>query len=569
MGSIGHVLFLAGHVAACVSANLAVAQNPLVPPEGRPVATIDAKARWQIEPAYRGISAAAPVGEGVELRADLDWRDPPRRSGVVWVEQAAISELSDSSPNGVFVTLHCAGQELSNGQLEHDAQLRKTAPPAAFRVCTGLRDSDGNVFWGMGIPVVADGSPTTAGMYSEMRFPLPLGFRSERFDPTRIRAVGVRLDIIDDKRRTYSGAVTIDNLRIVAMPDEFRAHRERIAERIGRENWLTAIKLRAEAGRPDSVPSDPRAARTGSQAPATVPLAEFCENIGVNYPWPAGFYAGVGRRPWKPEQAGFSTCADRIAEDFEYLARHRVRLVRVFLFCDARTGIVADDRGMALDPFALDDIRALLSAAERCPSLRLAPALFDFLIADGVQQEDSNPVGEHPDWIADPVKRRSLFDAIQPALDLLCAHPQVAFIDLMNEPENAAAVDADAMWMFLRELAERVHRHPRRMLCTVGSANAVYAPFWRSTGIDFSTGHWFAKTDATHPLGDHSDALPAAATIMTEVDPGVGVESALSKLWQAGFRGGLFWSLNAGDAYEFRGAPAEAFQRWVEQRMPH
>ena len=541
---------LAAFVTVCASVNKGVAQDPLLPPEGRTMAAFGSSDRWQIDPAYGGITAVARADGSVELRVDLDWRDPKRRSGVVWVSAADSEsrkpELSDFSDRGVFGTLRCQG-----------------IPPVAFRACTGLRDDGGNVFWGRSIPVDVGGAPTTAGMYPELRFPLPQGFRSERFDPTRVAAVGIRLDVIDDKRRTFNGSVKIGSLRIVVMPDELRAQRNQIAERIGRENWLNNIKP-PQARAQTHAASAPAA----SQASTATPIAEFCENVGVNYPWPVGFYAGVGRRPWNPGQAGFSHCANQMAADFEYLARHHVRLVRVFLFCDARTGIVAQDGAMTLDPFVLDDIRTLLSAARQFPSLRLAPVLFDFLIADGVKQEDSYPVGEHPDWIAEPAKRRALLDAIQPAIDLLCAEPQVAFVDLINEPEHAAAVGADDMWFFLRELAERIHRHPRRMACTVGSANATYAPFWLSTGIDFPTSHWFAKTDATHPLGDRSAALPVAMTIMTEIDPGAGVGEALTRLWESGFRGGLFWSLNAGDAYEFRGPPAQAFKRWVEQRMP-
>lgn len=530
----------------CASATAARGQDLLLPPEGRLAQAIDTNVRSHIDPSRRGISSTQPADGGIELRADLDWRDPIRRSGALWIDLPETRAFSSEASDGVFVTLRCQIKPEPPGT----ASAAPAPAPAAFRACTGLRDADGNVFWGRGFPVLPDGASTTAGFYPELRFPLPQGFRSQRFDPDRISSVGVRLDVIDDKRRNFNGIVRIDALRSVAMPDELRSSRRRIAERIGREIWLTSLKP-----------------RPASSAPAAVPIAAFCENSGVNYPWPAGFYAGVGRRPWSPDQPGFSACAAKIAEDFAYLDQHRVRLVRVFLFCDARTGIVASERGMQLDPFALDDIRALLCAAEKFPALRLAPVLFDFLIGDGVQTEDGNLVGEHVDWIVDPDRRQALLNGLQPAIDLLCDHPQVAFVDLINEPEHAAAVDADAMWLFVRDLAERVHRHPRRMVCTVGSANAIYAPFWLSAGIDFATCHWFGKTDATHPLGDHSDALPVATAIMTEIDPSVGVDAALTKLWQSGFRGGLFWSLNADDAYEFRGPPAEAFKHWVDQRI--
>jgi len=506
--------------------------DPPLPPEGDRLAGQAGSRRWRIDDSYGGVEALTQEGGATRLQCNLDWQDRRGRSGVVWVDVREGGSPIDMSERGVFVTLHCR-------------QTLTGAPLIGFRASTGLRDADGNVFWGKGCEVVADGLPATAGAYPETRFPLPQGFCGLDFDPARVVEAGLRLDVIDDKRRVFAGGVSINDLRVVAMPAEVRTERDRIANRLGRANWLGALAARAP----------------GTQA-AALPIAEFRRNVGVNYPWPPGRYPSVGRRAWNAEEGGFSACVEQVVQDFEYLASHGVRLVRVFLFCDGRTGIVDDGRGgLALDAFVLPDVRALLAAVEKFESLRLAPVLFDFLIADGVEREDFALVGEHADWLADAGKRGALLDAVQPVIDVLCAHPQVAFIDLMNEPEHAAAVGADDMWAFLAQLAERVHRHPRRMRCTVGSANALYAPFWLSTGIDFPTCHWFEKIDASHALGQHAPALNPHVTLMTEIDPGVGVAAALARLRQAGFGGGLFWSLNAGDAYEFRGGPAEALKR--------
>jgi hypothetical protein len=514
-------------------------QRPSLPPEGPLVATLAAASAWRIDSVQRGVEAFELADDTAILTCRLDWKDRHRRTGAVWIDVTNAGLPVDMSRSGVFTAAGCRRADA-------------TAPLANFRISTGMRDVDGNVFWGKGYEVTADGRPVTTGSYPETRFPLPGGFLAERFDPTRVTAVGVRLDVLDDKRRSFSGPVTVAAPRIVALPAELRTRRQRIAEKIGRANWMNTL-----------------AAQRDTRPVAQVPLASFCENVGVNYPWPRGFYAGLGQRLGDSTQGGFSTCVDGIVEDFEYLARHEVKLVRVFLFCDGRCGLVSDGRGgLTLDPLVLPDLRALLAASEKTESLRLVPVLFDFLLADGVERESFGLVGEHPDWIRDDRTRWALLDAVQPAIDLLCTHPRVAFIDLMNEPEHAAAVDADELWTFLSELAERVHRNPRGVRCTVGSANAVYAPFWLSTGIDFPTCHWFEKTDATHKLGQHSAALDPGTTLLTEIDPTVGVKTALTGVWQAGFRGGLFWSLNGDDAYAFRGTAAEAFKAWVDEHFP-
>jgi hypothetical protein len=544
-------------------------ERPL-PPEGPRVATLGAQYNWHPDDLCPGITSISHEAGRTQLMCALDSKDRKRRHGGVWIDVASTNAPTDFSQRGVFVTVRA---------------------PAGF-VCrdntgcslsVGLRDADGNVFWSEGTGIMAVDEPTTAALYPEMRFPLPLTFCSERFDPKRVTAIGARLKLDDRKGATFAGAVTVEDARVVSLPDELRARRDRIAERIGRENWMSTIAARAtqrKAENPsasgatgslparalaDKPPVAPLREEPGGLGPKPVPIAEFIENVGADFPWPKDVYPSVGRRPWDPSRGGFSACKGQLARDFEYLAAHHVRMIRMFIFCDAQTAVAEDERGrLVLDPKVLPDIRALLDVLGRFQSLRLVPALFDFHIADGLERNGLAKVGEYPEWLTNLAKRTELLDAVQPAIDMLCSHPQVAFVDLMNEPEHAGGVGIDDMRAFISELAARVHRHPRGVRCTVGSATAIFAPFWLSTGIDFATCHWFDKIDPSHPLGQRSAALDPNACLMTEVDPGPDVAESLTTLWQAGFRGAWLWSLNAGDEYDFRGPPAEALRRWVE-----
>lgn len=501
------------------------------PSEGKRIETLGPGRTWRSDDVCLGVTSVTHKDGHTLLNCEMDSLDRRRWHGGAWIDVAGV----DFSRCGVFATMRApAGFVCRNN--------------TGCSLSVGLRDADGNVFWSEGEGFMAADEPTTVGLYPEMRFPLPLTFCSERFDPRRVTAVGVRIQIDDRNRVTFARDVTVDDVRIVAMPDDLRTKRDAVAGRIGRENWMSTI-----------------AARAAQKKAAPVPIGEFIENIGVDLPWPKDVFPSVGGRTWNPSHGGVSACREQLAKDFEYLAAHHIRMVRVFIFGDCLTGIVTDERGrLAIDSMVLPDIRVLLDVAERFKSLRLVPVLFDFHMADGIDRNGLALVGEHPDWVTSAARRAELFDAVQPAIDLLCSHEQVAFIDLMNEPEHAAGVGIDDVRTFLTELAVRVHRHPKGTRCTVGSATAIYAPFWLSTGIDFATCHWFDTIDPSHPLGRRSAALDPNASIMTEVDPRPDMAASLTTLWQEGFRGAWFWSLNAGDQYKFRGPPAETLKRWVE-----
>ena len=118
---------------------------------------------------------------------------------------------------------------------------------------------------------------------------------------------------------------------------------------------------------------------------------------GCNYPWSTDgttvFYGmDFGANLWGTH-VGVSTRRQEVARDFLQMARLGFTVVRWFVFCDGRSGIEYDDRGMPMgpDPHLFTDIDAALDIA-RSVDIQLVLVLLDHRwMFEGV-----------PDMIADP-----------------------------------------------------------------------------------------------------------------------------------------------------------------------
>jgi hypothetical protein len=118
---------------------------------------------------------------------------------------------------------------------------------------------------------------------------------------------------------------------------------------------------------------------------------------GCNYPWSTDgttvFYGmDLGANVWGTH-VGVSTRRQEVARDFLQMARLGFTVVRWFVFCDGRSGIEYDDRGMPMgpDPHLFTDIDAALDIA-RSVDIQLVLVLLDHRwMFEGV-----------PDMIADP-----------------------------------------------------------------------------------------------------------------------------------------------------------------------
>jgi hypothetical protein len=290
--------------------------------------------------------------------------------------------------------------------------------------------------------------------------------------------------------------------------------------------------------------------------------------IGVNLPW-VGYGTDVGASAWFPE-GGISrqpSARDTLDRAFAVLARDGIPLARVFLLCDARSGVVFDAAGFprGIDQAVLPDIDALLDAARR-HGIGLLPVLFDFHFCGPQQTINGVQLGGRSRVLIDPGARTALIETvIRPIVERYATDPAVIAWDVMNEPEwclggglfsKRPAVPFVALQHFLGEAAQRI-RELATQPVTVGCAGTWALDLVTPIGLDFYQVHWYdrfgwpalARPVAGHGLldrpvilGEFSGRSPRIADVLVTAK-------------QAGYEAALVWSVLAQD--EYSGYPAE------------
>ncbi|MFQ5953360.1 MAG: hypothetical protein ACE5JK_08200, partial [Candidatus Omnitrophota bacterium] len=202
---------------------------------------------------------------------------------------------------------------------------------------------------------------------------------------------------------------------------------------------------------------------------------------GCNLPWLTyGFDIGLGANGETHE--GFSTPAKRAAL-YQELSRWSGGVVRVFLFCDLRSGVTFDGSGTTtgFTDHVYEDMDALLDAA-RALGVKIIPVFFDKTLGDKVSDESGYPVGEHPDLITDPAKRAALHNLIAQFVRNYAGSDEVFAYDAMNEPVEATAVTTSEMQTFLSELIGVIHTEDPGTPVTIGARDEGTVTNW--TGLD-------------------------------------------------------------------------------------
>jgi hypothetical protein len=276
--------------------------------------------------------------------------------------------------------------------------------------------------------------------------------------------------------------------------------------------------------------------------------------VGVNLPW-IGYGTDVGASLWFPE-GGLSRrpeALERLDRTLAALARDGVAVVRVFLLCDARSGVRFDDQGVpiGIDEAVLPDIDAMVASARR-HQIGLMPVLLDFhlcgvpTIVNGVQ------LGGHSRLIADPDAGAVFIDrVIRPIVERYASDEAVIAWDIFNEPEWCLrkAVSFEALQRFLGDAVTRVQQTATQPV-TIGSAGTWRLDLVRPLGLDFYQIHWYdrfgwpalARPVADLGLGDRPVILGEFA------GRGTRIADVLEAARHAGYEGALIWSVLAEDA---------------------
>lgn len=294
--------------------------------------------------------------------------------------------------------------------------------------------------------------------------------------------------------------------------------------------------------------------------------------IGVNLPW-VGYGTDVGASAWFPDGglARQPAALDALDRAFAALARDGIPLARVFLLCDARSGVVFDADGFprGIDQAVLPDIDALLDAARR-HGIGLLPVLFDFHFCGPPQSINGVQLGGRSRVLTDPGARTSLIETvIRPIVERYAADPAVIAWDVMNEPEwclggglfsKRPSVPFGAMQQFLGEAARRI-RELATQPVTVGCAGTWALDLVTPIGLDFYQVHWYDRFGwpaLARPVAEHG--LLDRPVILGEFSGrSPRILDVLVTAKQAGYEAALVWSVLAQD--EHSGYPAEFRRR--------
>ncbi|HNS32941.1 MAG TPA: WD40 repeat domain-containing protein [bacterium] len=285
----------------------------------------------------------------------------------------------------------------------------------------------------------------------------------------------------------------------------------------------------------------------------------FAKYSGCNLPW-INYGWDVGRNPWGGEHKGFSANKGRLYEDFSFLMENGAGIVRVFIFCDMRSGMIFDESGFPVrfDEFVEEDFMALLDAAEKT-GLLLIPVVFDYTIADGVMTEDVSEVGEYPQLFIDNAKKKALLKIFGGFFRKFGSHPSVFAWDIINEPEHLRNVPEEKIYGFVKDFIYLLRRNAPRGSVTVGLLNRNSMAGWIESELDIYQFHYFDSFESDYPLNYPVVKLGLDKPVIAGELETTDIPGKLTVVWKNGYKGGLFWALNDGGFRE----NARLFRSWM------
>ncbi|MCX6552888.1 MAG: hypothetical protein NTY02_18115 [Acidobacteria bacterium] len=293
--------------------------------------------------------------------------------------------------------------------------------------------------------------------------------------------------------------------------------------------------------------------------------------VGANLPW-LSYGNDFGASAWQPDGGvGAGGRRTRLREALRPLSAGGLSVVRWFLFCDGRAGLVTGGDGgvVGLDAYVWRDIDAALDELDRA-GLRAIFVLVDFHwfkpahVVQGVQ------LGGRARWLIDPVQRARVFDCVlAPLFDRYGQSPAVVAWDIVNEPEWVTGrvpwmpwrrrVSRRDMRAFIGDTVSLLHErtvHP----ATVGSTSTRSLPLVQGLGLDLYQAHWYDPLELRAPLGRPVAELDLDRPILLGEFPtrgsGRSPDAIVDTARGAGYAGALAWSALASDS-------ASGDRRWV------
>jgi len=282
--------------------------------------------------------------------------------------------------------------------------------------------------------------------------------------------------------------------------------------------------------------------------------------VGVNLPW-VGYGTDVGASLWFPD-GGLSrqpAALERLDRTLASIARDGLSVVRVFLLCDARSGVRFDADGfpLGIDETVLPDVDALLTAARR-HHVGLMPVLLDFHLCGAPAIVDGVQLGGRSRIVADRDAGMAFIDRVlRPIVERFGTDDAVIAWDVFNEPEwclrgrsvpGRTAVSFESLQRFLGETVRCVQRSARQPV-TVGCAGTWRLDLVTPLGLDFYQVHWYDRfgwSALARPVAELG--LQDRPVILGEfAGRGRRIAGVLDAAKRAGYEGALVWSVLAED----------------------
>jgi len=312
---------------------------------------------------------------------------------------------------------------------------------------------------------------------------------------------------------------------------------------------------------------------------------------GVNYPWSTDgatvFYGlDFGANVWG-SHLGVSTRREAIARDFADVARLGFLVARWFVFCDGRSGIVYDDRGL---PAGLDD-RFFADVDTALEIARDVDVRLDFVLLDhhwlfsGVRHVLADPVtGDLFDARLPAGRAEILFtqeghDAlfgrvIEPFVrrygvggERADLRHQIFAFEFMNEPDFVVdewerdrssrvvrALPFAALAAAISRLSEMVHAHSPALV-TLGGARADNLWAWDAHALGLDVLQLHAYPDRGYAGDIDPFSTPARAldvqreVILGEFRSSAPLDDCVERALANGYAGAWPWSFSGTDTY--------------------
>lgn len=267
---------------------------------------------------------------------------------------------------------------------------------------------------------------------------------------------------------------------------------------------------------------------------------DFVYNSGINLPW-INYGWDIGRNPWeRNKHGGFSTNKELLLKKFIFFKNSGIEVVRVFLFCDLRSGVIFDKSGDCLfDEYVYNDFNTLIEMAKNT-GLKILPVLFDYTLADGVSFENGIPVGEHPEIFYDIKIQKKLLKLFESFFGKIESKGVIYGWDIINEPEHLN-IDKERVENFIFSFLKLIKKYRKNEPVTLGALSYLSLKDYKKFKLDFYQFHYYDSFQDYSPLDFHLyNLLLDKPVIIGELQPTEIIEK-LTKIWENGYRGALIW----------------------------